>query len=104
MQWLTSKQGDKLVALAGGNPSRFSTHADAEVNEKFPHMATFGEALEHADPDWRPIIPPWGRINADIGTTMSQVLTEGLDAQEALDAIAERTQALMEEEGYYIWQ
>ena len=64
MQWLTSKKGDKLVALAGGNPSRFSTHEDAEVNAKFPHMKTFGEALQHADPDWRPIIPVWGKINS----------------------------------------
>jgi len=103
MQWLTSKEGDKLVALAGGNPSRFSTHADADVNAKFPHMATFGEALKHADPDWRPIIPVWGKINADLGTTLSKVLTEGLDVQEALDGVAERTSAIMEEAGYYIW-
>ena len=104
MQWLTSKKGDKLTALAGGNPSRFSTHADADVNEKFPHMATFGEALKHADPDWRPIIPVWGKINADLGTTLSKVLTEDLDIQEALDGVAERTQAVMEEAGYYTWQ
>lgn len=104
MQWLTSKHGDKLVALAGGNPSRFSTHADADVNAKFPHMATFGEALQHADPDWRPIIPVWGKINADLGTTLSKVLTEGLDVQEALDGVAERTQAVMEEAGYYTWR
>ena len=104
MQWLTSKKGDKLVALAGGNPSRFSTHADAEVNAKFPHMETFGEALKHADPDWRPIIPVWGKINADLGTTLSKVLTEGLDAQEALDGVAERTRAVMQEAGYYTWQ
>ena len=104
MQWLTSKAGDKLVAMEGGNPSRFSTYADADVNAKYPYAATFGEALKYADPDWRPIIPAWGRINADIGTTMSQVLTEGLDIQTALDGIAERTRALMEEEGYYIWQ
>jgi len=104
MQWLTSKQGDLAVALAGGNPSRFSTYANAELNSKFPWSATFGEALADADPDWRPIIPAWGRINADIGTTMSQVLTEDLDIQEALDGIAERTRALMTEEGYYIWQ
>ncbi|MEM7695959.1 MAG: extracellular solute-binding protein [Pseudomonadota bacterium] len=104
MQWLTSKKGDKLVALAGGNPSRFSTHADAEVNEKFPHMATFGEALQHADPDWRPIIPVWGKINADLGTTLSKVLTEDLDPQAALDEVAERTRAVMEEAGYYTWQ
>jgi len=103
MQWLTSKKGDKLVALAGGNPSRFSTHDDADVNAKFPHMKTFGEALQHADPDWRPIIPVWGKINADLGTTLSKVLTEDLDIQEALDGVAERTKAVMEEAGYYTW-
>lgn len=104
MQWLTSKHGDKLIAMAGGNPSRFSTYADPEVQAKFPYAATFGEALKYADPDWRPIIPAWSKINADLGTTMSKVLTENLDPQEALDGIAERTRALMEEEGYYIWK
>ncbi len=104
MQWLTSKKGDKLVAMAGGNPSRFSTHADEEVNQKYPHMATFGEALKHADPDWRPIIPVWGKINADLGTTLSKVLTEDLDIQEALDGVAERTKAVMTDAGYYTWQ
>lgn len=104
MQWLTSKKGDKLVALAGGNPSRFSTHSDEEVNAKFPHMATFGEALQHADPDWRPIIPAWGKINADLGTSLSKMLTEDLDPQQALDGVAERSRAVMEEAGYYTWQ
>ncbi len=104
MQWLTSKKGDKLVALAGGNPSRFSTHEDADVNKKFPHMRTFGEALKHADPDWRPIIPVWGKINADIGTSLSKVLTEGLDTKVALDGVAERTRKIMQEAGYYTWQ
>ncbi|EAU53024.1 sugar ABC transporter, periplasmic binding protein (y4oP) [Rhodobacterales bacterium HTCC2255] len=104
MQWLTSKTGDKLTALAGGNPSRFSTHADADVNAKFPHMSIFGEALKHADPDWRPIIPVWGKINADLGTTLSKVLTEDLDIQTALDGVAERAKGIMDEAGYYTWQ
>lgn len=104
MQWLTSKEGDLAVAMAGGNPSRFSTYANEELNAKYPWSATFGEALEYADPDWRPIIPAWGKINSDLGTTMSQVLTENIDIQEALDGLAERTRALMEEEGYYVWQ
>lgn len=103
MQWLTSKEGDLAVAMAGGNPSRFSTYENAELNAQYPWSATFGAALEFADPDWRPIIPAWGRINADIGTTLSQVLTQGIDIQEALDSIAARTEALMEEQGYYIW-
>ncbi|WP_424975661.1 extracellular solute-binding protein [Dinoroseobacter sp. S124A] len=104
MQWLTSKEGDLAVAMEGGNPSRFSTYQNAELNAKFPYSATFGEALKHADPDWRPIIPTWGKINADIGTTLSQVLTEDLDIQEALDGVAERARAVMDEAGYYTWQ
>ena len=104
MQWLTSKEQDLAIAMAGGNPSRFSTYEDAGLNEKYPYSATFGEALKYADPDWRPIIPTWGTINADIGTTMSQVLTEGLDPQEALDGVAERARAVMDEAGYYTWQ
>ena len=104
MQWLTSKKGDLMVAMQGGNPSRFSTYEDAGLNEKYPYSATFGEALKYADPDWRPIIPTWGKINADIGTSMSKVLTEGLDPQEALDGVAERAKAIMDEAGYYTWQ
>ena len=104
MQWLTSKHGDKLVAMEGGNPSRFSTHADNDVNAKFPHMAIFGEALKHADPDWRPIIPVWGKVNADLGTTLSKVLTENIDIQQALDGVAERTEKIMKDAGYYTWQ
>ncbi|MEO0637692.1 MAG: extracellular solute-binding protein [Pseudomonadota bacterium] len=104
MQWLTSKEGDKLVAMAGGNPSRFSTYADPEVQAKYSYAAAFGEALKYADPDWRPIIPVWGKINADIGTSMSKVLTEGVSVEDALNGVAERARETMEEAGYYTWQ
>ncbi len=103
MQWLTSKHGDKLVAMEGGSPSRFSTYADADVVAKFPYAPTFGEALKYADPDWRPIIPVWGKINNDLGTTMSQILTENADIKQALDGLADRTRATMKEAGYYTW-
>ena len=104
MQWLTSKQGDKLIALEGGNPSRFSTHEDPEVLEQFPHLEVFGKALEDADPDWRPIIPPWGKINSELGTTLNKAMIGEMEIQEALDTVAERTEQIMEEEGYYTWQ
>ena len=104
MQWLTSKKADKMIALEGGNPSRFSTHADPDVNAKFPHMQIFGEALKHADPDWRPIIPVWGKINSDLGTTLSKALTGEMSVREALDAVADRTRGIMEEAGYYTFQ
>ena len=104
MQWLTSKKADRMIALEGGNPSRFSTHADPEVNAKFPHMKIFGEALKHADPDWRPIIPVWGKINSDLGTTLSKAMTGEMTVKEALDAVAERTRGIMQEAGYYTFQ
>ncbi len=103
MQWLTSKTGDKLVAMAGGSPSRFSTYADPEVVAKYPYAPVFGEALKYADPDWRPIIPVWGKINNDLGTTVSQILTENADIKGSLDALAERTRATMKDAGYYTW-
>ncbi|MEY8827237.1 extracellular solute-binding protein [Sedimentitalea sp. XS_ASV28] len=103
MQWLTSKEADKMIAIAGGNPSRFSTHRDADVLAVYPHLEVFGEALKNADPDWRPIIPVWGKINADLGTTLSKVLTEGADIQEALDGVAERARSVMDDAGYYTW-
>jgi multiple sugar transport system substrate-binding protein len=103
MQWLTSARVDLMIAMEGGNPSRFSTYQNAALNELFPYSATFGEALQFADPDWRPIIPTWGEINADLGTTLSQILTEDLDIQEAMDGVADRTRAIMEEAGYYTW-
>jgi multiple sugar transport system substrate-binding protein len=103
MQWLTSKKADKLIALQGGNPSRYSTHSDADVNAKFPHMKVFGEALKNADPDWRPIIPVWGKINADLGTTLSKILTEDADIQSSLDGVAKRAKKIMQDAGYYTW-
>ena len=92
------------IALEGGNPSRYSTHKDAALNAKFPFSAAFGEALKDADPDWRPIIPPWGKINADLGTTLSKVLTENADIKASLDGVAERTRAEMQAAGYYTWR
>ena len=104
MQWLTSKKADRMIALEGGNPSRFSTHADPDVNAEFPHMKIFGEALKHADPDWRPIIPVWGKINSDLGTTLSKAMTGEMSVKEALDAVAERTRGIMKEAGYHTFQ
>ena len=103
MQWLTSPEGDKAVALAGGNPSRFSTHQDPEVLAEYPHLAVFGEALEDADPDWRPIIPPWGEINSELGTTLNKAMTGEVSVQEALDQVAARTEEIMDEAGYNTW-
>ena len=104
MQWLTSKRIDKLIALEGGSPSRFSTYMDPEVIAKYPHSEVFAEALKYADPDWRPIIPTWGEINEELGTTLSKAMTGDMSVKEALDSVAERAKAVQEKAGYYTWQ
>ena len=104
MQWLTSKRIDKLIALEGGSPSRFSTYMDPEVIAKYPHSTVFAEALKYADPDWRPIIPTWGEVNQELGTTLSKAMTGDMSVKEALDSVAERAKATQEKAGYYTWQ
>ena len=104
MQWLTSKRIDKLIALEGGSPSRFSTYMDPEVIAKYPHSTVFAEALKYADPDWRPIIPTWGEVNQELGTTLSKAMTGDMSVKEALDSVAERAKAVQEKAGYYTWQ
>lgn len=104
MQWLTSKPVDRLIALAGGNPSRFSTHADPELNAQMPHLAVFGEALRHADPDWRPIIPVWGRINEMLGFALARAMTGEISVQAALDSVAAPIAEIMAEAGYHAWR
>ncbi|MFC6672719.1 extracellular solute-binding protein [Marinobacterium aestuariivivens] len=103
LQWLTSKDVDKMIALAGGNPSRFSTHEDPEINEKMPYMKTFGIALQYADPDWRPIIPVWGEINQLMGTELSKAISGEKSIKDALDGLVEPVTEIMDKAGYYSW-
>ena len=67
-------------------------------------MKIFGEALKYADPDWRPIIPTWGELNSELGTTLSKAMTGQMSVKEALDAVAKRAQAIQEKAGYYTWE
>ena len=81
LQWLTSKKGDLAVAMAGGNPARQSTVDNPELRAKFGYMKALSEQLQYADEDWRPIIPVWGKINAELGTALSKMITEDLDPE-----------------------
>ena len=105
MQWLTSKKGDKMIALAGGNPNRKSTHNDSDVRAKYPHYPIFNEALKHADADWRPLLPVWvGEIKGIFSPKLSDAVNGVVPAQETLDDLARRAREVMEREGYYTWR
>jgi len=104
LQWLTSKKGDLAVSMAGGNPARQSTVDNPQLQAKYGYMAALSEQLQYADEDWRPIIPAWGKINAELGTALSKMITEDLDPKETLDGVAVRIDAIMKDAGYDTWK
>ncbi len=103
MQWLTSKAQDKAVTAAGGVPIRNSTLGDAELMRKYPEFVIFKEALEYSNPDWRPIIAVWDKINVQaLGVGISEALTGKKTAQAALDDMVPQVTQIMREAGYKV--
>jgi multiple sugar transport system substrate-binding protein len=103
MQWLTSKQQDKAVTRVGGAPMRNSTMADAELVRQYPEFITFKEALKHSNPDWRPIIAVWDKINVQaLGVGISEALTGKKTAEAALNDLVAPVTQIMREAGYKI--
>ena len=103
MQWLTSKAQDKAVTMAGGAPIRNSTLSDPEAVRKYPEFATFAEALKYSNPDWRPIIAVWDRINVQaLGVGLSEALVGRKPPQQALDDLVPQVTGIMREAGYKI--
>ena len=104
MQWMTSPRIDRELALIGADPARVSTLNDAELQEMFPEYPVVVEQLECANPNWRPLIPEWGALNAPIlGVYVSEYATGNMTAEDAMAQAAEEIRAEMERAGYYGW-
>lgn len=103
MQWLTSKAQDKAVTKAGGAPSRNSTLSDIDIVRQYPEFITFKEALKYSNPDWRPIIPVWDKINVQaLGVGISEALTGKKTAEAALNDLVAPVTQIMREAGYKV--
>ena len=103
MQWLTSKQQDKAVTMLGGAPTRNSTLRDVDAVRKYPEYITFVEALKYSNPDWRPIIPVWDKINVQaLGVAISEALTGKKSAEDALNGAVPQVNDIMREAGYKV--
>ena len=101
IQWLTMKEAEKKTVLHGGSPFRMSTITDPELQQQFIEFKVLAEQLPYADPDWRPIIPEWGRINEFLGIAIHEVLTGEKSPREAMQAVVGPVQEIMEQAGYY---
>lgn len=103
MQWLTSKTQDKAVTKAGGAPIRNSTLGDADIVRQYPEFITFKEALKYSNPDWRPIIPVWDKINVQaLGIGISEALTGKKTAEAALNDLVAPVTQIMRDAGYKV--
>lgn len=103
MPWLTSTAQDKAVTMAGGAPMRNSTMRDVDAVRKYPEFITFIEALRYSNPDWRPIIPVWDKINVQaLGVGLSEALTGKNTAVQALSDLVPQVTAIMRESGYKV--
>ncbi|VTU46397.1 Maltose-binding periplasmic proteins/domains (plasmid) [Variovorax sp. SRS16] len=103
MQWLTARAQDKACSRVGGTPVRSSTMLDAELVKKYPEFVTFREALKYANPDWRPIVPMWDKINVQaLGVGISEALTGRKTAERALDDLVAPVTQIMREGGYKV--
>ncbi len=103
LQWLTSKKQDKTVTRLGGAPIRNSTLGDADLVRQYPEFITFKEALKYSNPDWRPIIAVWDKINVQaLGVGISEALTGKKSAEDALNGMVPQVTQIMREAGYKI--
>ncbi len=103
LQYITSKKGDQRMVELGGDPVRISTLKNNA--DKFDDYAVVAEQLPCADPDWRPLIPEWNELNIDVlGQALTEVITTDKPIQPIMDAANEKARAIMEREGYYVWQ
>lgn len=103
LQYITSKAGDQRMVELGGDPVRISTLTNN--TEGFTEYPVVAEQLPCADPDWRPLIPEWNELNIDVlGQALTEVITTDKPIQPIMDAANEKARAIMEREGYYLWQ
>lgn len=102
MQWMTSKQADLKIALAGGNINRLSTTENADVARKYPvELPALRESLKICNPDWRPLIPEWDHISQQIlGQALPDVITGRKPAKQALDAVVADAEAVVRKGGW----
>ena len=101
LQWLTTKETDRKTVLNGGAPFRMSTIKAPELQQQFLEFPVLAEQLQYADPDWRPIIPEWTRINDMLGLAIHKVLTGEKSPQEAMESVIEPVREIMQQAGYY---
>ena len=99
---ITGKTQERAMARKGGIPTRTSTLNDPELREIFPEYAVLAKQIEHANPNWRPIIPEWANINEQIlGNLIHDAVAGLITPTSALEQAEEKMSTLMKNSARY---
>ncbi len=94
IKWVTSPAVQKEWMLHDGQPIRYSTVKDPELNKKMPWYSAMLKAYENGDGNYRPRNPEASQIQSILGLRINQAITHELTAKQALDKAAEEIKAL----------
>jgi multiple sugar transport system substrate-binding protein len=106
LEWLkfvTSKENHTSAAPTGNIPARYSALSSAEMEEIYPWIGDFLQAMENCIPTpIVPLIPEGGSIVSNIiAPAVSEFLAGTKSAKKALDDAAREADRLMRDGGYY---
>ncbi|NWF69725.1 MAG: extracellular solute-binding protein [Chloroflexi bacterium] len=95
VSWLQSDETQIAWVQGGGFPGRNSILASEEFLNAAPYNPTFAEAFQYVKDFWN--IPEYAALLAIQGEYLNLAISGQMDAQEALDLIAEEQQAVLDE-------
>lgn len=96
LKWVTGKDAEKKMALAGGGvPTRKSLYQDEELVAKYRHFPSQLDALEHSVA--RPRTPLWSKIEDTWGLYLSAIVAGDMDIKEGLDKANEEINKILED-------
>ncbi|MFJ7728546.1 ABC transporter substrate-binding protein [Neobacillus sp. NPDC097160] len=99
ISWLSSPEGAKKYALAGGFPPVPKVLEDSEVVKLRPEFPDLQRTLNKAKAE--PTLPEWPRIHEYITDAISKALAGEKSPKEALDEANKGIYDLLESRGYY---
>jgi len=94
LQWATGKEGGTVHAKHGGTPARKSILSDPQFKDSRPDFELMLKTLEIAKAE--PQVVFYDEMHEAVNVAIARVLSEGWDAQKALDEAAKTIQALVD--------
>ncbi len=97
LKWVTGKEAEKEMALAGGGvPTRISLYNDTDLVAKYRHFPAQLDALQHSVA--RPRTPLWSKIEDVWGLHLSLIVSGDVSIKEGLDRANEEINKVIKDQ------